>query len=283
MKFTPSGGSVTLSVSARRVSVVESEVESLESGSGQTGERATNRTLVNDPVDGKWDEIHVSVRDTGPGVGRQMVDRLFQPFTQGDGSFSRKAGGTGLGLAISKQLVTLLGGRIWLDDSVTDGSSFHFTVVGRNVLSYTPPQSPRDPPASLLAMRRPSLGLPLPPQITSPVVMSASSSPTHSADFAAVASIGSTDLPRVSTAEGGGKRNDGRAQLVKSASQELTRSSPDATTVSTPQGTVASSTEVKPQRPVILGKSPSPPPFVFAFAFKHNSFISGVLVVMSSY
>lgn len=154
MKFTPPGGTVTLSVTSRRVTVKESETID-----PATSECIKTREIVDDPIDGDCDEVHVNVRDSGPGVGREMIDRLFQPFTQGDGSFSRKAGGTGLGLAISKQLVNLLGGRIWLDTSVADGSSFHFTILCNSVKS-----SPRNVIGlSLLSLRRPSLGLPLPP------------------------------------------------------------------------------------------------------------------------
>jgi signal transduction histidine kinase len=130
IKFTPPAGSVTLSVAARPVNVVVAESEEPVVDNNSTA----RRLVYHDPVNcQQWDEVHVNVRDTGPGVDGWMVERLFQHFTQGDASFSRKAGGAGLGLAISKQLVGLLGGRIWLDTSVTDGSSFHFTVVCRHV------------------------------------------------------------------------------------------------------------------------------------------------------
>jgi signal transduction histidine kinase/FixJ family two-component response regulator len=149
IKFTPPDGSVTLSVAARRVNVVESEEPVVDNNS-----TTNSRQLVDDPVNGQWDEVQVNVRDTGPGVDGRMVDRLFQRFTLGDASFSRKTGGTGLGLAISKQLVGLLGGQIWLDRSVTDGSSFHFTIVCRRVT--TPPPPPRSEQHFLSTVRAPA-------------------------------------------------------------------------------------------------------------------------------
>ncbi|MEJ1462861.1 MAG: ATP-binding protein [Candidatus Sedimenticola sp. (ex Thyasira tokunagai)] len=72
--------------------------------------------------------LHFSVEDTGIGIAEQQQASLFQPFTQVDGSSTRKYGGTGLGLIISKKLVEKMGGDIWVESKVGEGSKFHFTV-----------------------------------------------------------------------------------------------------------------------------------------------------------
>jgi signal transduction histidine kinase len=78
---------------------------------------------------GRDREIHLIVRDNGPGIGKAVLSKLFQPFTQGDASLSRKAGGTGLGLAICKQLAELLDGKIWVETQEGSGTDFHFTFA----------------------------------------------------------------------------------------------------------------------------------------------------------
>jgi len=71
------------------------------------------------------------VSDTGIGIARENMTRIFQQFKQGDDSFTRKYGGAGLGLAISKKLVNLMGGNIWLDTELGKGTTFYFTVKFR--------------------------------------------------------------------------------------------------------------------------------------------------------
>ena len=72
--------------------------------------------------------LHFWVKDCGIGMSREQLDRLFEPFMQGDSSTTRQYGGTGLGLAICHQLVQLMGGRIWAESQQGKGSTFHFTA-----------------------------------------------------------------------------------------------------------------------------------------------------------
>ncbi len=69
-------------------------------------------------------EFEFSVRDSGIGIPAALQSRLFQPFTQADDTATRCHGGTGLGLAISHSLVSLMGGRIWVDSAPGQGAEF---------------------------------------------------------------------------------------------------------------------------------------------------------------
>jgi len=70
-----------------------------------------------------------SVKDTGIGIPKDRFNRLFQRFSQLDSSTTRQYGGTGLGLIISKQLSEMMGGEIWVDSTLGEGSTFSFCVV----------------------------------------------------------------------------------------------------------------------------------------------------------
>jgi signal transduction histidine kinase len=74
------------------------------------------------------DKINVSVSDTGVGIPKEQLPRIFDRFFQVDGTTSRKYGGTGLGLAISKSIVKAHGGKIWVESVVGTGTTFSFTL-----------------------------------------------------------------------------------------------------------------------------------------------------------
>jgi PAS domain S-box-containing protein len=83
--------------------------------------------------------LHFTVTDTGIGIPENKQNVIFEAFTQADGSMTRKYGGSGLGLSISSQLVQMMGGRIWVESKVGEGSAFHFTV------SFPMPEPGRKP------------------------------------------------------------------------------------------------------------------------------------------
>lgn len=90
---------------------------------------------VHAPLEG---HLKFSVRDTGIGIAKDRMHRLFEVFSQVDSSTTRKYGGSGLGLSISKQLTELMGGEMWVESSVGKGSIFSFTIEVPELESLSP-------------------------------------------------------------------------------------------------------------------------------------------------
>ena len=108
----------------------------------------TERGAVELTVAMRWEDhppdqrlpVLFTVRDTGIGIPRDQQTRIFDSFRQADSSMTRKHGGSGLGLSICKQLVTVMGGEIWVESHPRQGSVFHFTA------RFSPVDLPRTVP-----------------------------------------------------------------------------------------------------------------------------------------
>lgn len=102
----------------------------------------TAEKMMEDEVKGEW-MLRFSVKDTGIGIPSEKLDILFESFTQVDSSTTRKYGGSGLGLAICSRLTKLMGGKIWVESEINQGSEFFFTIrvaKGENQVSITQPE-----------------------------------------------------------------------------------------------------------------------------------------------
>jgi PAS domain S-box-containing protein len=116
------------------------------------GVKFTQAGAVTLTVEGRGDCVHFAVADTGIGIAADRLDAIFEPFTQADVSMSRRFGGTGLGTTISKKLVELMNGRIWVESTLGQGSTFHVEIP----LAASQPRDAR-PRASRTKVSLPSL------------------------------------------------------------------------------------------------------------------------------
>ena len=84
-------------------------------------------------VESNQSQMFFEIRDTGIGIPQDRMDEIFKPFTQLERTLSRKRDGVGLGLAITKNLVELMGGKIWFESIPSKGSTFYFTIPAETI------------------------------------------------------------------------------------------------------------------------------------------------------
>ncbi|MFB8791684.1 MAG: response regulator [Potamolinea sp.] len=135
VKFTPTG-EVTVSVISRQLLGHAPFISPSDQAS----------------ISNSFYEIQFAVKDTGIGIPADRLDRLFKPFSQVDSSTSRNYGGTGLGLAISQRLSEMMGGKIWVESEIGQGSTFYFTVIAE--VAKETSQTELDAPQPQLAGKR---------------------------------------------------------------------------------------------------------------------------------
>ena len=98
------------------LNLVGNAIKFTEVGQVATRVRATDASFV------------VSVADTGPGIAPADQQKIFEEFQQADSTTARAKGGTGLGLAIARRIIEMHGGRIWVESTLGQGSTFSFTL-----------------------------------------------------------------------------------------------------------------------------------------------------------
>ncbi|KAL1641219.1 Histidine kinase osmosensor [Didymella pomorum] len=189
LKFTPAGGSVTVtircrkeahmsdartaSIQSRRSSLTQSQAKATANASvlefmhapivvrleSQHPTRVARRQAT--PPTERWleFEFEFEVADTGPGIPKHLHSKIFEPFVQGDLGLNKKYGGTGLGLSICSQLASLMRGTIRVDSNVGHGSVFVMSIplkyVGRRA------EGPASSSVDLAMVAPPSQGSPV--------------------------------------------------------------------------------------------------------------------------
>jgi signal transduction histidine kinase/ActR/RegA family two-component response regulator len=112
-----------------------------------TASGSVNINIAVTATDAQSVQLEFRIVDTGIGLSAEQIGRLFHAFTQADSSTTRQYGGTGLGLAICKKLVQAMGGRIWAEGRLGEGSTFAFTAkFGRLQATLAMPQTLAPPP-----------------------------------------------------------------------------------------------------------------------------------------
>jgi osomolarity two-component system sensor histidine kinase SLN1 len=187
MKFTPPEGLITLRIRclverptvSRSVSAMKTPLTALQQTSTNPGpeaacfinpqEVAQHHGLVHEGArsapSGKDIFVELEVEDTGPGIEKEMQDRVFEPFVQADAGLSRKHNGTGLGLSISTQLVTLMDGTLRLKSTLGEGSTFTAKIPLRIVFNPSS-ETPRSSLELARTASRPSTGQQHPPALS---------------------------------------------------------------------------------------------------------------------
>jgi len=117
------------------INLVGNAIKFTSAGQIEFGVAMADETLADDTGLGQQDpsqqhlgHLHFTVKDSGIGIPPERQKSIFEAFTQADTSTTRHFGGSGLGLTISARLVSMMGGKIWVESEPGSGSCFHFTV-----------------------------------------------------------------------------------------------------------------------------------------------------------
>jgi PAS domain S-box-containing protein len=109
------------------INLLNNSIKFTDTGSIEVSVTTIQKHVTNDQHNNY--ELKFAVKDTGIGIEKENLERLFKTFSQVNSSITRKYGGTGLGLAICKKLVELMSGKIWVESELGIGSTFYFTIA----------------------------------------------------------------------------------------------------------------------------------------------------------